>query len=353
METQGELQRMTYPDGHEGWLATGRSAVRAVLSDDRFSVRPDLMHNPWVDTGGQKPPPPAPGLFGDMDAPDHTRYRRLLTGQFTVRRMRLLEDRIREITADHLDAMERNGPTADLITAFAQPIPALTICELLGVPYEDRGGFQDDIVAVTGSMVDYDALMEALARQQAYIGELVVRKRAEPQDDLISGLTESDLTDEEIANMSLFLLGGGLDTTTNVFATGLLELLREPERVERLRTEPEVVVEEILRAVSIIPMTARSALADVEIDGRLVRAGETVALSIEDANKDLSGGHVSFGHGIHQCIGQQLARVELKVGFPALFDRFPKLRLAVAESELPWRPHALVRGILELPIAWD
>jgi cytochrome P450 len=353
METQGELQRMTYPDGHEGWLATGRSAVRAVLSDNRFSIRPDFMHNPWADTGGQKPPPPAPGLFGDMDPPDHTRYRRLLTGQFTVRRMRQLEERIGEVTADHLDAMEKNGTSADLIQAFALPIPALTICELLGVPYEDRAGFQDDIIAVTGSMVDFEAMMGAFARQQAYVGELVARKRAEPQDDLISGLTDSDLTDEEIANMSLFLLGGGLDTTTNVFATGLLELLHAPAQIERLRTDPEGVVEDVLREVTIIPLLARSALEDVEVDGQLIKAGDTVTLSIEDANRDLTGSHLSFGHGIHQCIGQQLARVELKVGFPALFDRFPKLRVAVPEEDLPVRPNALVKGLLELPVRWD
>ncbi|TWP49168.1 cytochrome P450 [Lentzea tibetensis] len=344
---------MTCPDGHEGWLATGRNAVRAVLADNRFSIRPDLMHFPFADTGGETAPPSPPGAFGDADPPEHTRYRRALTGQFTVRRMRQLTERIEEITAEHLTAMEKQGTTADLVPAFALPVPALMICELLGVPYTERERFQADAIMVTGSMADFAETGAAFVRLQEYMGELVTAKRVRPQDDLISGIVGEDFTDEELVNMSLMLLGGGLDTTTNVFATGLLELLRSPELVAELRAKPEEVVEELLRRTTIIPTLVRSALEDVEIDGQVIKAGDTVALSLETANLDRSGNHIAFGHGIHQCLGQQLARVVLGIGFPALFEWFPKLRLAVPEAELPVRPHALVKGLLALPVRWD
>ncbi|MBP2335012.1 cytochrome P450 [Saccharothrix coeruleofusca] len=149
---ENPLVRMTYPDGHVGWLATGHAVVRAVLADPRFSSRYELLHHPLPVPGGAEALPPAPvGDLTGIDAPEHTRYRKLLTGRFTVRRMRLLAERLERITAEHLDAMEEQGPPADLVLSYAQPIPAMMICELLGVPYEDRATFTRHVRAMTAA----------------------------------------------------------------------------------------------------------------------------------------------------------------------------------------------------------
>ncbi|MFI6321066.1 cytochrome P450 [Nonomuraea sp. NPDC050556] len=361
LRERGPLSRLTYPDGHEGWLATSHALVREVLADPRFSVRPDLRHVPVPGVPGSDRPAP-PGMFTAMDPPDHTRYRRQLTGQFTVRRMRLLTERVQEITAEHLDAMK---PGDDLVTALAQPIPAQVICELLGVPYEDRGRFQDDALALFRLGATAEELGRAYAAVHGFVAELVRDKRANPTDDLLSDLTTSDLTDEELVNIGFTLLGAGLDTTANMLALGVYALLSHPDQLALLRDNPEHAVEELLRYLSIIPFTVRVALEDLELDGEQIKAGESVTLSIPAANRDpehfadpdtldllrSTAGHVAFGHGIHQCLGQQLARVELQVALPALFERFPSLRLA--SGDIAMRTDMLIYGVHNLPVTWE
>jgi cytochrome P450 len=361
------LSRMKYPNGHVGWLATSRANVRAVLSDPRFSARTELMNLPTPgSTSTQKPPPAEPGDFIGMDAPQHSRYRRLLTGQFTVRRMRTLTERLEQITAGQLDEMERNGPTVDLVQAFARPIPALMICELLGVSYEERDSFQSDAELITGASELTDDFFAAYGRLQEFLLKLVLAKRAAPGDDMLSGLTTSDLTDQELSNIAVGLLGAGLGTTSNMLTLGTLVLLQQPERLEAMRADPDQAIEELLRYLSIVPMLVRVALEDVELDGHQIRAGESVTVSIEAANRDpeqftdpdvldlrrQGGGHMAFGHGIHQCLGQQLARVEMQVAFRGLLDRFPALRLAVPFEDLRVRP-GLVFDVHELPVTWS
>jgi len=366
LRAERPLARMVYPDGHLGWLATSHDVVRAVLKDPRFSSRYELMHYPFP--GGPAEIPPAmPGDLTGLDAPEHTRFRRLLTGSFTVRRMRLLTERVEQITAELLDAMERTGPPADLVPAFAQPVPALMICELLGVPYADHEFFQRNALALTDNSIPMAERGAALDALFEYLHDLVLAKRAAPTDDLLSDLTSSDLTDVELSGLGSFLLGAGLDTTANMLALGTYALLRNPAQLDALRRDPggiDQAVEELLRYLTIAHTGARVALADVELGGELVRAGETVTVSLQAANRDparyadpdtldltrRTTGHVALGYGVHQCLGQQLARVEMRVAFPALLARFPTLRLAA--EEVPVRTDSNIHGVHELPVTW-
>ncbi|WP_326767936.1 cytochrome P450 [Streptomyces sp. NBC_01591] len=368
----GPISGYTFPGGKPGWLITGYDLVRAVLADQRFSSRKELLLHPTIDYGDMKSPPAPPGEFLLMDEPLHSRYRKPLMGKFTVRRMRLLTERVEQITADHLDAMEEAGPSADLVTAFAKPVPAIVICELLGVPYEDRGSFQEQVDSFMSGETSDEDLIAAYTATQEYLAELVAAKRANPTDDVLSDLTtDSDLTDEELKGIALVLLAAGFDTTANMLALGTFALLRNPEQLAALRADPTLAdpaVEELLRYLSVAKTFMRTALEDVEVGGRTIKAGSPVILSYNTANRDperfadphvldlrrQDGGHLAFGHGIHQCLGQQLARVEMKVAFPALFNRFPTLRLAVPPEEVALRPEiADIYGVKSLPVTWD
>ncbi|MFI6797009.1 cytochrome P450 [Streptosporangium canum] len=368
----GPISSFPFPDGHQGWLITGYDLVRSVLADSRFSSRRELMrHHPLVDLGEIEVPPAPPGEFLLMDEPQHGRYRKPLVGKFTVRRMRLLTERVEQVTAEHLDAMEKAGPSVDLVTAFAKPIPSIIICELLGVPYEDRGRFQENIDKFLGGEVGDEELIAAYTATQNYLAELVAAKRATPTDDLLSDLLDSDLTDEELKGMSLILLSAGFDTTANMLALGTFALLQNPAQLAALRAEPALTdraMEELLRYLSVAKQFMRTALEDVELGGQTIKAGSTVILSYATANRDperfadphtldlrrQDGGHLAFGHGIHQCLGQQLARVEMRVALPALVNRFPTLRLAVPAEEVGLRPEtADIYGVKSLPVTWD
>jgi cytochrome P450 len=366
---QGGLRRMTYPDGHEGWLVTSHAMARAVAADTRFSSRYENMHIPFPGMENIEIPQAAPGDLTAMDQPEHTRYRKLLAGKFTVRRMRLLTERVEQITTEHLDAMAEQGPPVDLVQAFAHPVPAVTICELLGVPYADRDTFTRHVAAMSASGVTPEEQYAAYAAVIEYINELVLAKRANPTDDLLSDLTTTDLTDVELAGVGAFLLGAGLDTTANMLALGTFALLRNPDQLAALRADPGIAdqaVEELLRYLSIAHTGVRAALADVELDGQLIKAGESVTVSVQAANRDparfpdpdtldlrrQATGHLSFGHGIHQCLGQQLARVEMRVAFPALVTRFPTLHLAVPAEDVPLRNTINIEGVYRLPVAW-
>lgn len=359
--------RLTYPDGHLGWLVSSRILVRAVLADPRFSARSELTHKPIGGASTTAMPLPAPpGAFIGTDPPVHTRYRHLLTGQFTVHRMRALTERVREITLARLDEMQRHGPEGDLVELFAQPISALVICELLGVPYADRDEFLGRGVTLGSLDTSVEQKYAAYTALVGYLSQLVKAKRTEPLDDLLSGLTSSDLTDDELTNIGFSLLGGGLDTTANMLSLGVFALLQHPDQLAVLRAEPRHAVEELLRYLSVVPCTVRAALEDVELGGELIRAGESVTVYLPAANRDPEHcgdpgtldlrrdtvGHVAFGHGVHQCVGQHLARVEMAVAFPALFERFPTLRLAVEPEQVPTREDMLIYGVHRLPVSW-
>ncbi|GAB3464644.1 cytochrome P450 [Streptomonospora sediminis] len=368
LRDEAPLRRMTYPDGHEGWLATGHAAVRAILSDQRFSSRYELKHYPFPELASVEIPPAPPAELTGIDPPEHTRFRKMLAGKFTVRRMRQLADRVEEIAAEHLDAMARQGPPTDLVTAYARPIPAVMMCELLGVPYSERELFQRNAEIITGDAPG-EHTVDAWNALHEYLGGLVRAKRAEPTDDLLADLAGSDLAEEELINLGVVLLGAGLDTTANMIGLGTFALLQHPDQLAALRDDPGLIdqaVEELLRYLSIVPSDVRAALEDVEIGGHLIRAGKSVTFSVQAANRDpkkfpgpdsldlhrSATGHLAFGHGIHQCLGQQLARVEMRVAYPALLKRFPALRLAVEPGEVPLRTGASIHGVLELPVTW-
>ncbi|GII60869.1 hypothetical protein Skr01_09540 [Sphaerisporangium krabiense] len=239
------------------------------------------------------------------------------------------------------------------------------------MPYEDRGFFQEHIDKFLGGEVGDEELIASYTAVQHYLAELVAAKRADPTDDVLSDLTDGDLTDEELRGMALILLSAGFDTTANMLALGTFALLRNPEQLAALRADPalaEQAVEELLRYLSVAKQFFRVALEDVELGGHTIPAGTTVILSLNTANRDperfpdphtldlrrQDGGHLAFGHGIHQCLGQQLARVEMRVAFPALLTRFPTLRLAVPAEEVALRPEtADIYGVKSLPVTWD
>ncbi|MFD0268194.1 cytochrome P450 [Streptomyces sp. NPDC127106] len=362
----GPISRYTHPGGKPGWLITGYDLVRSVLADSRFSSRKELMN--VVDF---ELPPAPPGEFLLMDDPQHSRYRKPLVGKFTARRMRLLTERIEQVTAACLDAMEEAGPAADLVTAFAKPIPTIIICELLGVPYEDRDSFQEQIDTFMSGGTSDEELIAAYTATQEYLAQLVAAKRANPTDDVLSELTDSDLTDEELKGISLILLAAGFDTTANMLSLGTFALLQNPAQLAALRAEPALIdqaVQELLRYLSVAKTFHRTALVDVEVGGQIIEAGTTVVLSYNTANRDRErfadphvldihrqgGGHLAFGHGIHLCLGAQLARIEMRVAFSALLGRFPTLRLAVPAEDVALRPEtADIYGVKSLPVTWD
>ncbi|MGH8793364.1 MAG: cytochrome P450 [Stackebrandtia sp.] len=369
------VSQISYLDGAVGWLITRHSDVRRVLADHHnFSSSDQLMRfamRPPQETDGEAPPP-QPGMFIFKDPPDHGRLRKKLTGQFTVRRMRLLEARVVEIVDEHLDAMQDRGAPADLVEHFAKPIPSKVICELLGVPYEDHEFFQDAAAKIFQVDAPPEATEAAATALDEYLFDLTKRKRTAPVDDMISGLTaDEDLSDEEIAGMGMLLLLAGHDTTANMLGLGAFALLRHPDQLRLLREDPALMdnaVEELLRylAIAQFDVSNRTAVADVEVGGKLIKAGDPVTIAYAPANRDperfddperldvtrKATGHIAFGHGIHQCLGQQLARVEMRVAFAALIRRFPNLALAVEPEAVPMRSEMSIYGVHELPVTW-
>ncbi|MFI0425244.1 cytochrome P450 [Spongiactinospora sp. 9N601] len=368
------LRPMTFADGHVGWLATGYDVVRAILADNRFSVRRELAHPPVTMPNaaaqGMFYAPAPPGTFVRQDPPDHTRYRTLLAGRFTLRRMRRLEERITEVAGERLHAMEAAGPPADLVQALARPVPSLLICDLLGIPDQDLATFRQAGDIVLDPASSPEQIQQGYADMLGIFPPLIAGKRAHPTGDLYSDLINGgDLTDQELISIGLLLFAAGNETTSTMIAWGAFTLLEHPGQLQALRRDPSLIdntVEEVLRYLTGPGGMLRTALEDVEIGGELIREGQTVELLVGAANHDPARfqrpgafditrsprGHLTFGHGIHQCLGQQLARVQLRITLPALFDRFPGLRLAVRAAEVPIRNDSNFYGVKRLPVTW-
>ncbi|GAA4198786.1 cytochrome P450 [Streptosporangium oxazolinicum] len=362
------LPRVPTPYGREAWLVTRYDDVRHVLRNaELFSYGSGLGLPPMSEEQARRL---RAGALLLMDPPDHTRLRRMLTPEFTMRRIRRLEPRVREIVADHLDAMERTGAPADLVSEFATPIPSLVICELLGVPYEDRESFQ----ARTRSILDFNQPPEARGKAQmessVYMAELVGRARVEPGEDLLGMLVREHgdgISDDELAGIGGLLLVAGHETTASMIGLGTLAMLRHPDQLDLVRADPgrvEGMVEELLRWLTIIHQgAAKVATADTEIAGVPIAKGDVVVVSLPAANRDPALAedperfdirradmpHVAFGYGAHHCIGAPLARMEMRIAFPALFDRFPGLREA---GEPEFRSFNVVYGLTAFPVAW-
>lgn len=306
----------------------------------------------------------------NSDPPDHTRLRRLVAKEFTMRRVELLRPRVEEITEELLAGLSGD---VDLIDAFAFPLPVTVICELLGVPHADRDEFRAwSTTLVSGS--SSAAVGAAGGAMAAYLHGLVDAKRTAPADDLLSALVRTqddgdELTEAELVSMAFLLLVAGHETTVNLIANGVLALLRAPDQLAALRADPGLLpgaVEEFLRYESPVNhATLRYTVAPTEIGGTTVPAGEFVMVVLTSANRDddrfgpaadtldvtrAASGHLAFGHGIHFCLGAPLARLEGQVAIGRLVDRFPDLALTVDPGDLRWRDGTLLRGLERLPV---
>ena len=366
------VARVRLPFGGEAWLATRYDDVKTVLADPRFSRAAVLA--PGADVPRSLPDMPTETNILSMDPPDHTRLRKLVAKGFTLRRTERLRERAQEVVDALLDAVEEQGPPADLVEALAMPLPITIICEMLGVPFEDRGRFRawsDAAMAITAFRPE-----EIVAANEAlrdYIAGLVVAKRADPADDMLSELVaahddEDRLTERELVSFGVALLVAGHETTANQIGNFTYLLLRDPDRLAELRDDPSLVpaaVEELLRFTPLGSSAGfpRIATAEVELSGVGIAAGEAVFVNNLAANRDPSvfdrpdevdfhrehNPHLTFGHGAHHCVGASLARVELQVAIGTLLKRFPSLRL---DGEVAFKKGRLIRGPQALPVGW-
>jgi cytochrome P450 len=385
MRAAGPVTPVVFPDGDRYWLITRYADVRAALADPR-------LHKDWASklTEPGWSPDPVTGYLSrhllNADPPDHTRLRRLVSKGFTARRVAGLRPRVEAITSALLDEMAARvlaGETeVDLIEAFAFPLPVTVICELLGVPADDRDSFKEWSHAMLASVGEPGAFRAAASSMFYYFTELLEVKRKSPADDLVSALIavrdagdSTDSTDSadafderELIAMLFLLLVAGHETTTNLIATGTLALLSNPAELARLRADAALLpgaVEELLRyANALNHATERFTLEPVEIGGVTIPAREWVLCVTSSANRDPArftdpdrldvsrdaGGHVGFGHGIHYCLGAPLARIEGEVAFRALISRFPALSLGADPATLRWRPSSLIHGLETLPV---
>jgi len=371
LRAERPLAKMVYPDGHIGWIVSSYELVRDVLSDPKFSHSCEIGHFPVTHQGQVIPTHPLiPGMFIHMDPPQHTRYRRLLTGEFTVRRTSRLISRVEAVAAEQIEVMREQGAPTDLVADFAKPLVLRMLGELVGLPYEERDRYVPAVTLLHDAEADPAEAAAAYAQAGAFFDEVIERRRKRPEDDLISALVNEDLTAEELRNIVTLLLFAGYETTEGALATGVFALLHHTDQLAALRADPEKLdgaIEELLRYLTVNQYhTYRTALEDIKLDGELIKKGDTVTISLPAANRDSAkfecpaqldierdtSGHVAFGFGIHQCLGQNLARVELRAGFSALLREFPGLRLAVAADEVPLRLKGSVFSVKNLPVSW-
>lgn len=369
------VARVRIWDGSTPWLVTRYDDVRAALADPRLSADADREGYPAASRSRRVRSEGRRRSFIMMDGPEHARHRRMLIGEFTVRRIERLRPLVEQTVTELLDTMEAGENPTDLVQTFALPLPSLVICHLLGVPYADHAFFE----AQSRIMVDLTSSAEASAAAsdalQDYLAGLVRARLAEPQDDVLGGMAArvaaGDLTVDEASASALLLLVAGHETTANMIALGTLTLLHHPDQLAVVRdgdaTQVRGAVEELLRVLTVTHIGRRRvATEDLEIGGVTIRAGEGVVLAAEAANRDprqwphpdevdVSRGtnrHVAFGFGVHQCLGQPLARLELQIAYPALLRRFPGLRVTVPDSEIAFRDDMAVYGVHALPVAF-
>ncbi|MEV0618493.1 cytochrome P450 [Nonomuraea sp. NPDC050404] len=364
LRKQPGLVRSALPNGSTLWLVTRHEDARTVLTDPRISASPLNPGFPTIGRNGTVPPPDQiPGWFVAYDPPEHTRFRKALIPEFTVRRVGDMRPAIQRVVDSRIDAMLAGGTTADLVSEFALPVPSLVICELLGVPRTDRELFESRTrILVTFTSTD-DEREAATKDLLLYISKLIAMKQRFPGRDLISRLLKAGvLTPKEISGVALLLLIAGHETTANNIALGVVMLL-----LNRQWIHTPGVVEEVLRYLSVADRVAlRVALEDVEIGGQLIRAGEGIVPLGAAANHDdatferadefdpsrSARHHVAFGYGVHQCLGQNLVRVEMEAVFETLFRRIPTLELDQAVEDLPFKHDGVLFGLHALPIRW-
>lgn len=374
LQEQTPLTRVRLEDGRTPWLVTRYADQRAVLGDPRISSDPSHPGYPRAGAGsdgGQ-----ASLSFILMDDPEHARLRRMVTGAFAIKRVEAMRPGIQKIVDDLIDTMLAGPSPVDLVEAFALPMPSLVICELLGVPYTDHDFFQDNSKILVSRTVAAGDRTAAIGALFGYLDTLIEKKLATPGDDLLSDVAErvknGELTRREAAEMGVLMLVAGHETTANMIALGTLALLEHPDQLALLREtgDPKLVasaVEELLRYLHITHSgRLRVALEDIEVAGGVIKAGEGVILPNDIGNRDpdvfpdpdrldLQRGsrrHLAFGFGVHQCLGQPLARMELEVVYSTLYRRIPTLRLDGDLADISFKHDGSVYGVYELPVTW-
>lgn len=365
------VHRITGPDGLPVWLVTRYADVRQAMADPRLAL--DKRHALPGNYRGLALPAALDANLLNMDPPDHTRIRRLVSQAFTPRRIEQLREPVQRIADDLLDAIAPLG-AADLITAYAAPLPITAICDLLGVPVEDRRDFRAWTDAlITPDPARPEAAKAAIGAMVEFFTLLITRKRTEPADDLLSALVavrdhEDRLTEDELTSLAFLILFAGYENTVHLIGNAVLALLDHPGQLAALRAEPGLIgaaVEELARYDGPAPLAIRRfPTEDLTIGGVTVPAGETVLLALASANRDphqfsdpdsldlsrQETGHLALGHGIHYCLGAPLARLETEIALATLLRRFPALALDVPREEVRRRPSLRARGLLALPI---
>jgi cytochrome P450 len=375
--------RVRFPSGRVGWLVTRFEEGSQVFSDPRMSAarpRHDVAPEEGDDPESNEPTDAVDPTFVFMDEPDHSAYRRLLAGRFSPKSIQQkLQPYVDRIVTEHLDAMEKAGTDGpvDFVERLALPIPCLVICELLGVPYTDRDRFHH----ATEMMMDTSkprAERNGGARWlQDYITGLVATKRADPDSQgLLADLIRSSeqdgsiLTDRDLVSIGVLLLFAGHDTTMAMIGLSTLTLLTHPDQRRYLTEHPDKIgpaVEELLRYLTIVQFgLGRTAKEDLEIGGQAIAKGDLVVVAMPAANRDPRAfdnpdtpdferamtRHLAFGYGVHQCLGQNVARAELKTILPRLFERFPGLRLATPLDEVEMDTYGTNYGVRKLLVTW-
>ena len=373
---KGKPQLVKMWNGMPCWILTSYDDVRTVLSDNRFSAMPSQPGFPTLSAAREAVLELPPTILR-MDAPEHGRMRRMLTKEFMIKKIDAMRPRIAEVVSDLYDQLEAKGPPIEMVRDFALPLTSTIISEFLGVPLEDREFFQEQSRLKVLLDVDPSIPKQAAARLMAYFEALLRKKAKDPyaNNDLLSRLVidqiqPGHLSFEQAVHNADLLTMAGHETTANQIALGTLTLLQYPQQKELLLAHPELIrnaVDEMLRYHSIAHFVgARVAMEDVEISGQLIRKGEAVYALLGAANRDPAAfdspdkfditrspdHHVGFSYGIHQCLGQPLARAELQTVFSTLFKRFPGLRMAGPFEEIVFKTDHFVYGVEALPLTW-
>ncbi|GAA4538924.1 cytochrome P450 [Mycobacterium paraffinicum] len=371
-----QLSRVRIWDDSTPWLIHGYEAIRALFTDSRASVDDRLPGYPHWNAGMLATVHKRPRSVFTSDAEEHTRFRRMLSKPFTFKRVEALRSAVQKITDDHIDALLAGPKPGDIVSTLALPVPSLVISQLLGVPYEDADFFQAQAQRGMGRYATEEDTAQGAASLAKYLANLVRAKMQSPSEDLVSDLAErvnaEELSVREAAQLATGVLIAGHETTANMISLSIAALLDHPDQLALMRDSDDpkaiaVAVEELMRYLSIIQTGQRRiAVEDIDVGGETIRAGEGIILDVAPANWDArqfpqpdrldlrreDGPHVGFGYGRHQCVGQQLARMELQIVLPTLLRRVPTLRLAVPLEELPFKHDALAYGLYELPVTW-
>ncbi len=377
----GAVHEVTLADGHPAWLVVGYDEAMAALNDGRLSKDMHAALATGSDLVAEGLPGPAFARHMlSVDPPDHTRLRRLVSAAFSPRRIEGLRPRVQAIVDDLLDGLAAADPgrPVDLVTAFAFPLPFTVICELLGVPDDEREPLGRGLTALlvpTSTPEEYAEAKKASDAVVAMLGTLVETKQSAPADDLVSGLIgardgDERLDDQELLSTIFQLIVAGHDTTTSLIGNSVVALLRHPGQLAELRADPgrmAPAIDELMRYDSPVPhSTFRYAIEPVELGGVTIPVGAQVIISLAAANRDADrypeaealdidrpeSRNLAFGHGIHHCLGAGLARMEGQLALGSLVRRFPGLRLAVPVDTLRWGhgDGLVLRGLSELPV---